>query len=104
MEKEDNVLETISQRIEDIYQIVSNLSNKEEKQKNSVETDLVKIEQAAIITGYTKMYLYELVHKKAIPFIKKGRSIRFDKKELEIWMRADRPNIFIETIKSFKKD
>lgn len=97
---ENNILEDLYKKIEDIHKIVSTFKD---KQNSNITTDLIKIEDAAIITGYSKIYLYELVHRKTIPFIKKGRAIRFDKNELEDWMRAGRPNIFKETIKSLKK-
>ncbi len=97
---ENNILQDLYKKIDDIHKIVSTFKG---KQNSNITTDLIKIEDATIITGYSKIYLYELIHKKSIPFIKRGRSIRFDKNELENWMRAGRPNIFKETIKNLKK-
>jgi len=64
----------------------------------------VKIDEAVKITGYKKGYIYELVFKNAIPYIKIGRSIRFDPEELDTWMRAGRPHILDQTIKSLKNN
>lgn len=59
-------------------------------QSYSVEpNDLVGIEEASKITGFKKGYIYELTHKKAIPFHKVSkRAIRFSRQELNEWMRA----------------
>lgn len=64
---------------------------------------LVKIEEAAKITSYSKGYIYELVFNKAIPFIRRGRSLRFDPDELDAWMRAGRPSVIQKTIKLLKE-
>lgn len=99
----EKTLAYLCEKLDSIHEIVLELQRKSDKPIREISTNLIKIDEAAIITGYSKIYLYELIHRKSIPYIKKGRSIRFDKGELEDWMRADRPNIFKETIKSLKK-
>jgi len=99
---DEKALNYLRERVDSIFQIVSQLQKNAERPKALVKTNLIKVEDAMIITGYSKIYIYELIHKQAIPFIKRGRSVRFDKEELENWMRAGRPNIFKETIKSLK--
>jgi len=73
------------------------------EQKKEDEEDLVKISTASKITGYKSGYLYELVSKEEIPYIRRGRSIRFSKVELHAWMNAGRPSIVKETIRSLQK-
>jgi excisionase family DNA binding protein len=55
--------------------------------------DLIKIADAVTETGFKKGYIYELVSKNAIPFHKRGHSLRFSRKELRDWIRAGRPAI-----------
>lgn len=100
-----NPFENIENRLGKLEKILTNLGEamflKHEPTPES-QNKLIKIEQAVILTGYKKGYIYELVHRNAIPFLKRGRSVRFDPAELEVWMRADRPNIIQETIKRLK--
>lgn len=52
---------------------------------------VLTLEEAALFTGLTKPYLYELTWKKAIPFYKpNGRKIYFDRAELEAWLKKNR--------------
>lgn len=52
---------------------------------------VLTMEEAALFTGLTKAYLYELTWKKAIPFYKpNGRKIYFDRAELEAWLKQNR--------------
>lgn len=99
----DQELKTL---LQDIYETVQYLKNKIELSDNNkeayIKTNLIKIDDAAKITGYSKNYIYDLIHKKSIPFIKIGRSIRFDCEELEAWVRSGRPDIFAETINRLK--
>ena len=60
--------------------------------------DLIKIAEAATETGFKRGYLYELVSKKAIPFHKRGHSLRFSRKELRDWIRAGRPAILQQAV------
>lgn len=53
-----------------------------------LENDLVKIGQAAKITGFTVGTIYVYVHKRKIPFVKTATgSLRFSVEGLKKWMR-----------------
>ena len=100
-----NPFEALENRLERLEKILTNLGQAviQTRDPQPLPTNkLVKIEQAATQTGYKKGYIYELVHRNAIPYIKRGRSVRFDPEELEAWMRADRPNIIEQTIKNLR--
>ena len=100
-----NPFEALEHRLDRLEKILTNLGEaviQNSEPQSQPTNKLVKIEQAAIQTGYKKGYIYELVHRNAIPYIKRGRSVRFDPEELEAWMRAERPNIIQETIKSLR--
>ena len=48
------------------------------------------IDQAAAYIGFAKGTLYHWVSRRQIPFVKKGRSLRFDRLVLDEWMERDR--------------
>lgn len=102
-----NPFDLINQRLERLENLFVNFTekilSKEFTEQNIGQPKLVKIDEAVKITGYKKGYIYELIFKNAIPYLKIGRSIRFDPEELNAWMRAGSPNILDTTIKSFKK-
>lgn len=45
------------------------------------------------ITGFKKNYIYDLVKREKIPFYKVNHSVRFDRKEIDLWMRSGRPDL-----------
>ena len=47
------------------------------------------VDQAAMYTGYAKGTLYHMVSERRIPFVKKRRSLRFDRQRLDDWMEKD---------------
>lgn len=102
----NNPFETIENRLDKLEKILTNIGNIVTRQQQpTVESPsrLIKIEAAVTITGYKKGYIYELVHRNKIPYIKFGAALRFDPEELEAWMRAGRPNIIQHTIKILKE-
>lgn len=85
-----NPFDIIDQRLERLENLFKTLAEKilsNESIKVTSEKP-IKIEDAIEITGYKKGYIYELVFRNAIPYIKIGRSIRFDPLELDTWMRS----------------
>ena len=89
----NNPFEELNNRLEHIESLILDLRNQKSSTQSIQNPKLVKIDEAAIITGYKKGYIYELVFRNAIPFVKRGRSLWFDPNELENWMRAGRPSI-----------
>lgn len=85
----ENPFEELKRKLELIEDLILDL--KKEiliKPKEQSQPKLIKIEDAARLTGYKKGYIYEMVCWNIIPYIKKNRSIRFDRAELEEWMRG----------------
>jgi excisionase family DNA binding protein len=83
----------ISQKLDKYIQAHPNNIDGESKDET------LKIEEAATVTGYKKGYIYILVKKRAIPFLKlENGTLRFKRKELQAWLAAGRPNIHQETI------
>jgi len=101
----NNPFEELNDRLEHIENLILDMRNQKQTEVTQPTKipKMVKIDEAAIITGYKKGYVYELVFRNAIPFVKVGRSLRFDTNELDNWMRAGRPNIFKKTVNSLKE-
>lgn len=81
---------------EAVKEALSELASK----RSNKSDELLNVKQAAKITGYQPGYIYELVHKRKIPFVKapNGRAIRFKKSELEAWIKAGRPDLMQDSI------
>ncbi len=56
-------------------------------------SNLLNIEQAAAITGYSKGYIYNMVHRREIPHLKGKRFLRFDESTLRAWMADHYVNV-----------
>lgn len=53
--------------------------------------NVLTLEDAILLTGMSKSYLYKLTCKQEIPHYKpNGKQIYFDRKELEDWMKRNR--------------
>jgi excisionase family DNA binding protein len=54
-------------------------------------------EEAALMTGLSKSYLYQLTSKRLIPHYKpKGKQVYFDRAELEKWMKQNKVPTILE--------
>lgn len=83
----ENPFEELTRRLGQIEDLILDLKKEMSiKPKEQSQPKLIKIDEAARITGYKKGYIYEMVCRKMIPHIKKNRSIRFDRAELEEWI------------------
>ena len=47
---------------------------------------LINVKVLSDILSVKPKTIYYLVHKKAIPFIRIGKLVRFDKKEIQTWL------------------
>ena len=54
--------------------------------------DLISLDEAIKIVGYTKKTVYSKVCRHEIPVVHKGRPLTFSRKELNHWIEAGRPN------------
>ncbi len=52
----------------------------------------LRVPQAAAYLGFAPKTLYRLVEEKRIPYIRKRRTLLFDKPALDKWMQADSVN------------
>ena len=60
---------------------------------NDSTPDSIKVRAAALLTGYEKSYMYQLVRNKAIPYMKlDSGALRFSRKELQLWIAKGKPH------------
>ena len=102
----NNPFELIEQRLDNIEKRMSDVVDILQKKdlpitETIIDERLVKIERAVEITGYKKGYLYELVYKNAIPYVRINRSIRFDPVEFDNWMRSGRSHVLNDVIRNY---
>jgi excisionase family DNA binding protein len=53
--------------------------------------NVLTLEDVSVLTGFSKGHLYQLTYKHKIPFYKlNGKSLYFDRKEIETWLKGQR--------------
>lgn len=77
-------LEDIEKRLTNIEGMVRQII------ASTVNKEVLTIDEAVLLTGFNKGYLYKLTSEKKIPHYKCGRELRFDRAELIAWMKSDR--------------
>lgn len=48
--------------------------------------DILRLEECALLTGFSETTIYGLTHKKQIPYFKRGGRLFFSKKKIEQWL------------------
>lgn len=85
----ENTFEVLIRRINKIEALINLingkidelLTSKKSKERDAIE--FIDIDTVARITGYKKGYIYLLVHKNAIPFIKRGHKLFFVPEDIQ---------------------
>ncbi len=86
METHEDIMQTLNSLMNHIDQLGDQLRRIDRMTAIGVK-EVLDIDEAAIITGYSKGHLYMLTSTKAIPHCKQGNSLRFNKAELYDWMQ-----------------
>lgn len=70
-------------------QITANIKNELQIQPQKVtqEDEFFNIDELSKLIGLTKPTIYGHVHRNTIPFIKKGRMLRFSKNDILNWLQ-----------------
>ena len=71
-------------------QITANIKNElqiQPPQKETPEDEFFNIDELSKLIGLTKPTIYGHVHRNTIPFIKKGRMLRFSKNDILNWLQ-----------------
>jgi len=85
--------ENLPQQVANLSEQVQLLSSKIEDLSKSTTpvNNTISIDEVSQLTGYSKKYIYQLVHRNAIPFHKPahgGRKLIFLRSEILDWMKA----------------
>lgn len=83
-------------------EVLTDLNNKIDKllRLSAAQKEVLTVDEVAAYTGLKKSYIYQLTHRKEIPFYKpKNKVLFFKRTELEAWLLRNRhiPNSEIET-------
>jgi predicted DNA-binding transcriptional regulator AlpA len=63
-------------------------------QKHGInKPDIIYVDQAVTLTGYTKKTIYTKVSRLEIPVVSFGRPLTFSRKELNQWIKKGRPSV-----------
>ncbi len=83
MKIEINSSELVDEIVERVVERITPLLN-----KRSVHNDngLMTVEEAATYLKTKNSSIYDKVHSRSIPFLKYGKSLRFRKKHIDIWL------------------
>ena len=57
---------------------------------STVAKRLMNAEEVAFYIGTTHMNVYQMVSKRGIPFVKIGRSVRFDLHDIDPWIEGQK--------------
>lgn len=77
-------LEQVNARLERIEGVLSEI------RAGLVGKETLTMDEAVVLTGYKKSFLYKLTSTKAIPHYKRGRKIVFDRDELNAWIKSNK--------------
>lgn len=90
----DNLPQAVSRLLQDV-EVVKNLILKNQINPKAIpvltpEKDILTVTDVSIKLRITKGGVYNLTHKRQIPYFKRGGRIYFDARELDMWIRTDR--------------
>ena len=63
------------------------------QRNESDKPDIIYVDEAIAITGYTKKTIYTKVSRLEIPVVSSGRPLTFSRKQLNYWMKKGRPSV-----------
>ncbi len=65
----------------------------EDERATTLEKRFLRIEELSEYMGTPVATLYTWTHQKKIPHLKMGRSVRFDLREIEAWLKERRVGV-----------
>ncbi|WP_299244117.1 helix-turn-helix domain-containing protein [uncultured Aquimarina sp.] len=69
------------------------LSNQGELVPQTTERDIIFIDEACELTGYSKPTMYSKISRLEIPVLSKGKPLTFSKQGLIEWIHQGKPNV-----------
>jgi excisionase family DNA binding protein len=79
---EQQLIDELASKVADV--VVARLN------KPKVEQRYMKVEEAAVYTGYTVGALWKHIQRGSLPVSREGNSVRVDRQEIDNWMARNR--------------
>lgn len=86
----ENPFEIINQRLERIEQLLDKLISQNINESKSINNKPMTAKELGIYLNLSVYTIYGLVHKRSIPFIKKGKRLYFQKRVIDQWLEHGR--------------
>ncbi|MGO4921384.1 helix-turn-helix domain-containing protein [Maribacter spongiicola] len=86
----ENPFEIINQRLERIEQLLDKLISQNINDSKSNDNKPMTAKELGIYLNLSVYTIYGLVHKRSIPFIKKGKRLYFQKRVIDEWLEYSR--------------
>lgn len=85
-----NPFESIEVRLINIEALLNRVATMQTGQPAIEKPDLGMLDMAVEVTGKSRQTIYNMVMRREIPFIKKGKHLYFSRKELNTWILSGR--------------
>lgn len=86
----ENPFEILEKRLERIEQILEKIILQQDVNPVMTTKNLMNVKELSSYLTLSVYTIYGLTHKRSIPFIKKGRRLYFEKKEIDLWLQQDK--------------
>ena len=78
----------LSQKVDDLHNLINLLSQKSSNPQQPTPDELLTVQQAAGFLSLSIATIYGLIHRKAIPCMKRSKRVYFSKDELIKYLKA----------------
>ena len=78
----------LSQKVDDLHDLINQLTKKSSNQQPPTPDELLTVQQAAVFLSLSVPTIYGLIHRKAIPCMKRSKRVYFSKDELIKYLKA----------------
>ncbi|WP_282054515.1 helix-turn-helix domain-containing protein [Maribacter luteus] len=86
----ENPFEVINERLNRIEALLEKLVLQQEENIDKAQSKPMTSLELSTYLNLSVYTIYGLVHKRSLPFIKKGRRLYFEKKEIDKWLMQGR--------------
>lgn len=80
------------------------LPNQRELVPQTIERDIIFIDEACEITGYSKPTMYSKISKYEVPVLSRGKPLTFSKQGLIEWIHLGKPSVINQESEKFLKN
>ena len=87
--EEVNIVDLLNKIVVQNDEIIGNLKELNDPEKNNIDTPWLTPSEAAAYSGFNTNYFRQIINKE-IPFFQRGRKIMIEKADLEAWMQKNK--------------